>query len=151
MANHVRQRPRFHSLQIHGDQIRQRALRDHAQFSLHSQRLRRVRRRHAQHRRRRARARVHGRHLPHQRGIAHLAEHVEVVVGARGIRAQTHVHAAIQHLLDRADARGELEIGGGVVHHRRLVGSQQFDVVVRNVHAVRADRVGEQIVRCKVL
>ena len=79
----------------------------------------------------------------------HLLEHVEPVVARRAVGAKRDGDAFRPHLGDRRDARSELEIRAGTMHHFDVVLGEQRLLRVVGPHAVRdtQTRRGEPNIR----
>ena len=147
----IGQRPHLHLVHGHSNHIGLLAHLQRANTVLQVHSLSGVDGGHTQHSGGIQSARIVGGDLANQRGIAHLREHVQIVVGAGRVRSQAHVHASIQHLLHGSHATGELEIAGGVVNDGGVIGGQQLDVLVSDVHAVSTHHVLQHTLRSQVL
>src|SRR5712691_4621394 len=89
---------------------------DRANFTLEPERPRTVARRHPEHLPRRQGARMTTDRLE-RRGKPHLPEHVQVVIARGPVRAERHADPLREQLGYRRDARSELQVGPGAVHH----------------------------------
>lgn len=144
-------REAFQPIHIDGDQIRLLSHFDTPDYVLQSESFRSIERRHLESGHCIDCPRVFRSDGPDQSRCAHLPHHIEVVVAGRSVRSKTDVHASVQHFLDGSDAASQFEIAVRTVHYGGVVLGQKLDVLVQNVHAVRAAGVVENAQRSHVL
>ena len=59
----------------------------------------------------------------------HLAQRIVVLVERRAVEAERHAAAALHHLLERRDARPQMQVRAGVDRDRRATRGDQFQLV----------------------
>ena len=112
---------------------------ERADLRLEPKSLRAVDRRHAQRLPRRQRLGIAAQPLLQQRRKMHLLEQVQIVVAGSAVRAEAHVDAVREQLLDRRDAVRELQVTAGVVGDGNTAFAQQPLIDGVDVDAVRRD------------
>ena len=136
MRHHIVARHEMRRREVEQHEVGIHAELQHAALCLAALRTRAADRRHHQHGLDRQRLRVAGGHLCHEGRGLHLLEQVEVVVRCGRVRAESDVHARLDHLRHGGAAGGELQVRNGAVHGRHAALGQQAHVLRRDPDAV---------------
>src|SRR3569832_1532213 len=135
------QRLRLDVAEAHRRDIRRLARRERAGLIVDAQRLRAVERRHAQRGRGGQGAGVLRHGHGEQRGRAHLADQVEVVVARRAVGAERYIDACVHELLLRTKAAREFQVGLGTVRLARACARAGGDLVVGELRHVHCEQL----------
>ena len=77
-----------------------------------------------------------------ERSQTHFFEHVQVVVGGRAVRADTHVESHFKHLGDRRKTGSQFQVGRGIVRHARAGVQQRAHLAQVDMHTMCCDDLG---------